>query len=114
MTDLDTLLARFPAPVADLTRLVTAWLVAERPDMTAQVRLGWGTVNFHHPRAGFVLAVYPRKDHVSVLFQRGRLLSSPLLVGDTRQVRWIELRPGASIPKDEIGILIVEAIALHA
>jgi hypothetical protein len=80
------------------------------------VKLGWNTVNFHHPQAGFVIAVYPSGDHVSVIFRHGRLLSSPLLVGDdkVKQVRWIPLRPGEAIPEDEIGILLVEAIALRA
>jgi hypothetical protein len=84
--------------------------------MEARVRTGWGTVNFKHPVAGFVVAVYPSTDHVAVIYQYGRLLSSPLLVGDkkVKQVRWIPLAPGDAIPEDEIGVLLVEAIALRA
>jgi hypothetical protein len=112
MIELDTLLARFPEDIAATTRDLLAWLEAERPDLTARVRLGWGSVNYHHPRAGFVIAVFPNRSHVSLIFQNGRLLDSPLLVGETKQVRWIEIRPGEALPADEIGLLLVEAIAL--
>jgi hypothetical protein len=112
MTDLDELLSRFPADIVMLTRQLLDWLGAERPDLTAKVRLGWGSVNFHHPRAGFVVAVFPFRDHVSLIFQNGRLLDSPLLVGETKQVRWIPMRPGEPIAFDDIGLLLVEAIAL--
>jgi len=116
MHDLDTLLGRRSPDVAILAREVIDWLAGQYPEMTSKVKLGWGTVNFRHPRAGFVVAVYPSGDHVSVIYQQGRLLSSPLLVGgkDIKQVRWIPLTPGETVPWDEIGILLVEAIALRA
>ena len=116
MDDLDTLLARRTPPVAALMREVVDWFVRQYPEMTAKVKLGWGAVNFHHPQAGFVIAVFPSEDHVSVIYQHGRLLSSPLLVGgkDIKQVRWIPLKPGEPVPWDEIGVLLAEAIALRA
>lgn len=114
MHDLDTLLDRHSPAVADLARHVTGWVATQFPELTARVKLGWGAVNFRHPRAGFVLAVFPFEDRVSVVFQQGRLLSSPLLEGDTKQVRWIPLVPGEPVPEDEIGMLVVEAIALRA
>jgi hypothetical protein len=116
MQDLDTLLTRRTPTIAALMREVVDGFVAQYPEMTAAVKLGWGAVNFHHPRAGFVIAVFPADDHVAVIFQHGRLLSSPLLVdnGKVKQVRWIPIRPGEDIPWDEIGILLAEAIALRA
>lgn len=90
------------------------WLASERPDLSPKVRPGWGSVNYHHERAGFVLALFPYADRVSVIFQQGRLLSSALLEGETRQVRWVVLRPGDPVPWDELGLLILEAIALRA
>lgn len=113
MQDLDTLLDRYTPDIAGLTQQVVSWVASQFPEMTVKVKLGWGAVNFHHPRAGFVVAVFPSADHVSVIFQHGRLLSSPLLVGETKQVRWIPLVPGQPIPEDEIGVLLVEAIALR-
>lgn len=116
MKDLDTLLTHRSPPIAELTRDLTTLIGVLRPEMEARVRTGWGTVNFHHPVAGFVVAVYPSADHVSVIYQQGRMLSSPLLVGDhtVKQMRWIPLEPGEEIPEDEIAILLAEAIALRS
>jgi hypothetical protein len=115
MQDLDTLLARRDPPIVALAHELVDWLVAQYPEMTPRVALGWNTVNFHHPKAGFVIAIYPAAAHVAVIYQWGRLLDSPLLVDDgkVKQVRWIPLRPGEPVPWDEIGILLAEAIALR-
>ena len=114
--DLSDLLARFEAPIADMARRLVDVLADIGPDLAPAVKMGWGSVNYRHPRAGFICAVFPNAEHVSLVFEQGRLLSSPLLKGNdkTRQVRWIELRPGDDIPVDEIAILIAEAIALRA
>ena len=116
MEDLDTLLNHRPPAIAELAQRLIDLIAAQRPEMTARVQLGWNTVNFKHPVAGFVVAVYPSREHVAVIYQQGRLLSSPLLVDDgkVKQVRWIPIKPGDEIPEDEIGILMAEAIALRA
>ena len=95
------------------TRLVET-LTTLRPDLEATVRVGWGSVNFRHPEAGFLCAVFPMKNHVSLVFEHGRQLSSSLLQGDGKQVRFIRFGPGATIPEDALGILLAEAIALKA
>lgn len=113
MDGLDELAGRYPAAIEALLRQAAGWLAAERPDLDPKVRLGWGSINYHHSRAGFVLGLFPHDDRVSIIFQQGRLLSSPLLEGETQQVRWIVLRPGMKVPWDELGVLILEAIALR-
>lgn len=113
-TDFAALLERFDQPVAALSREIVALLSTMRPELDPVVRLGWGSVNFRHPRAGFLCAVFPMPDRVSLVFEHGRLLSSPLLEGDTKQVRWIPLRPGSALPVDDIAVLLAEAIALRA
>lgn len=112
--DFSSLLARFETPVAKLARDLVKVVREVRPELDPQVRTGWGSVNFRHPRAGFLCAVFPLADRVSLVFEHGRLLDSPLLEGDTKQVRWIRLRPGEAIPVDDIAILLSEAIALRA
>lgn len=116
MEDLYTLLNHRPPAIAELAQRLIDLIAAQRPEMTARVQLGWNTVNFKHPVAGFVVVVYPSREHVAVIYQQGRLLSSPLLVDDgkVKQVRWIPIKPGDEIPEDEIGILMAEAIALRA
>ena len=76
-----------------------------QPDLAPRVRLGWGSINFRHPQAGFVCAVFPMPDHVSLVFEHGRQLSSPLLQGTGRQVRFIRFEPGDPVPRDELAAL---------
>ena len=119
MTDADLapLLDRFDPAIAALARDLIAILTQIGPDLAPKVRLGWGSVNFRHPKAGFVCAVFPqaREGNVILVFEHGRLLSSPLLVdnGKVTHVRWIPFRPGDEIPVDDIAILITEAVALR-
>lgn len=112
--DLDLLLARIEPGVVDLTRQVAETVASLAPDMEGRTRIGWGSVNFKHPKAGFVCAVFPMADHVSLVFEHGRQLSSPLLEGEGKQVRYVVFRPGGSIDTDALAILIAEAIALRA
>ena len=51
---------------------------------------------------------------MSPVFEHGRHLSSPLLAGGGKQVRFVRFAPGAGIPEDALAILIAEAIALKA
>ena len=113
--DIDSLLKRYAPPLEALAREVLALVRQLRPDFSARVAFGWSTINFHH-RSGFIAAIYVSRDHVSLIFQDGRLLDSPLLVDDgkVKRVRWIPFAPGDEIPTDEIAILIAEAIALRS
>lgn len=115
-TDLDSLLERYDPPVAALARELVALVLDVRPDLVPKVSTGWQTVNFHHPAAKFVIALYlSRTGKVGLVFQDGRLLDHPLLVDDgkVKKVRWIPFAPGDELPVDEIAILIAEAIALR-
>ena len=112
LADLVPVLRPYSEPVATLTRDAVRLLVDLRPDLEPRVRLGWGSVNFRHPAAGHICAIFPLEHHVSLVFEHGRLLSSPLLEGDGKQVRFIRLLPGAELPADAIGLLLAEAIAL--
>ena len=114
VADLLQIVRSFPQPIADLAQNLALTLLSVRPDLDAKARLGWGSVNYRHPKAGFVCAIFPMEDHVSLVFEHGRLLSSSLLEGDGKQVRYIRFEPGAAIPEDEIAILLAEAIALKA
>ena len=114
VADLLEIVRRFPEPIQQLASRLALTLLSVRPDLEGKARLGWGSVNYRHPVAGFICAIFPMEDHVSLVFEHGRLLTSPLLEGDGKQVRYIKLLPGKDIPEDEIAILIAEAIALRA
>ena len=114
VADLLNIVRSFPEPVQQLTSKLALTLLSVRPDLEGKARLGWGSVNYRHPVAGFVCAIFPMEDHVSLVFEHGRQLSSPLLEGDGKQVRFMKFVPGNDIPEDEIAILLSEAIALKA
>lgn len=106
----------FQPPIGDTARQLTDAVRRLRPDFVPHVRLGWGSVNFRHPKAGFVCAVFPMTDRVSLVFEHGRQLSneSGLLQGDGKQVRFIAFGPGDDIPEDALAVLLAEAIALRS
>ena len=114
--EIESFLSAFQPPIAETAGRVIKALRRLRPDLVPQVRLGWGSVNFRHAQAGFVCAVFPMEDHVSLVFEHGRQLSneSGLLQGNGRQVRFIPFLPGQAIPEDALGMLLAEAIALRA
>ncbi len=114
VADLMQIVRPFSEPIGEMASRLALTLLTLRPDLDAKARLGWGSVNYRHPRAGFVCAIFPMEDHVSLVFEHGRLLSSPLLEGDGKQVRYIRFAPGDPIPEDEIAILLAEAIALKS
>jgi hypothetical protein len=114
VADLQHIVRPLPAPIGEFASRLALTLLNVRPDLEAKARLGWGSVNYRHPRAGFVCAIFPMEDHVSLVFENGRQLSSPLLEGDGKQVRFIRFSPGDNIPEDDIAILLAEAIALKA
>ncbi len=114
VADLLQIVRPFPQPIADMASRLALTLLSVRPDLEAKARLGWGSINYRHPKAGFVCAIFPMEDHVSLVFEHGRQLSSPLLEGDGKQVRFIRFVPDAAIPEDKLAILISEAIALKA
>ncbi len=105
-----------PEPISDLTRQLVACLLRAQPSLEPTVRLGWRSINFRHPCAGHLCAVFPLKDVVRLYFEHGRLLlnEAGLLQGNGKQVGAISLSPGSPIPEDAIGLLLAEAIALKS
>ena len=116
--EIDQLLLRHEPAVAEQARRVIGTVRDAAPGLEARVRSGWGSVNFRHPKAGLICAVFPqaKERNVILVFEHGKLLDSPLLTdnGKVRQVRWIPFQPGAEVPADDIAILIAEAVALRA
>lgn len=114
--EIESFLASFQPPIGETAGRLIAALRRLRPDLAPRVRLGWGSVNFRHPKAGHVCAVFPLRDRVSLYFEHGRLLSneSGLLQGNTKQGRFIPFEPGQEIPEDALGMLLAEAVALKS
>ncbi|MFP5369347.1 MAG: DUF1801 domain-containing protein [Actinomycetes bacterium] len=86
---LGLLLADHPDAVVRTALRLRAVLLDGRPELAERVRPGWHSINFHHPTAGFVCALFPLADRVDLVFERGALLPDPnsRLTGTGRQVR---------------------------
>ena len=115
-TELDVLLLELPAQIGQLCRAVVE-IVAGNASLIGSVKMGWKSINFRHPVAGHVCAVFPHPDRVSIYFEHGRLLEDPegLLMGDgLKKGRFLRLHPGEVIPEAAIALLVAEAIALRA
>jgi hypothetical protein len=116
--DIAQLLTQFSPPIAKMAAEVIAAVRRIRPDLVPKVQFGWRSVNFRHAKAKYVCGVFPEERQGDVLlgFEHGRELDSPLLQdnGKVKQVRWIQFLPGDTIPEDDLGILLAEAIALRS
>ena len=113
-SDLDQLLMRTEPGMGETVRSLARLVGEIAPDLDGKVRLGWGSINYRHASAGFVCAIFPMQDHVSLVFEHGRQLSSDLLEGEGKQVRFVRVPPGCLPDRDRLAILIAEAIALKA
>ena len=92
----ERLLADHPDAVVATAQALRDVLLGARPELTERARTGWHSVNYTHPDAGFVCALFPTADRVDVVFERGTLLPDPdgRLTGTTRQVRTLPVPAG--------------------
>ncbi|HEX2207020.1 MAG TPA: DUF1801 domain-containing protein [Longimicrobium sp.] len=106
------------APLPDDVRALAEelrWMVREMvPGVEERANAGWKGLGYHDAQSGYFCGIFPRPPAVRLLFEHGAALPDPdrLLMGDTKQVRWIELRPGEPIPREGIRRL-VDAALLH-
>lgn len=100
---LERLLAGEPPPVAELVRRLRDVVRAAHPDLVEKVNLGWHGVAYHHPRAGYVCALFPRGEGVNVGFEHGADHPDPLgrLTGRGR-TRDVRIEVGAGPEEDEV------------
>ena len=114
--DFEALLELAPPAIARIARRLVRLLATQHPELGPVVQQGWRSVNFRHPKAGYVCGVFPQANDVLLVFEHGRLLdnSSGLLEGDyLKKVRFIRFRPRDPIPAGDIGALVFEAISLR-
>ena len=86
------------------------------PTATEHGYAGWHAIAYRHPAAGYVCGIFPFADSVRFLFEHGVLLHDidRVLTGGGKQTRYIDLKPGDSIPADALRVLIAEAVALRS
>jgi hypothetical protein len=100
MTTVSEFLAHYPPSIQKLAEELQALIVASVPAATASVNLGWCSISFRHPKAGYFCGLFPKPACVQVLLEFGVLLPDPehLLEGNGRQVRYVTVRPETPLP----------------
>ncbi len=91
-------------------------LLGAHPDLTERARTGWHSINYTHPAAGFVCALFPYADRVDLVFEHGALLPDPdgHLTGTTRQVRTLRVRADEDVDPDVVVDFLDAAVELGA
>ena len=97
--EVEDLFAAHPDAVAAAARRLREVIRDAHPQLSERVRMGWHSVNYHDPAAGFVCALFPLADRVQLVFERGAQLPDPdgLLGGSRRTVRTLEFSSAAAV-----------------
>ncbi|HET6257983.1 MAG TPA: DUF1801 domain-containing protein [Pseudonocardia sp.] len=108
---LDHLLVGELPAVAVLVRRLRAVVRIAHPDLRERVYPGWHGLGFHHPRGGYVCALFPRDGGVNVGFEHGADLPDPhgRLLGEGRRMRDVRIEVDAGPDEEE---LVVEYLDL--
>ena len=86
-------------------------VLAADPDLTERVYRGSRGVGFRHP--GYVSAIYPRGDSISLLFEHGASLADPdgILLGGGKQTRFVRISSPSSVLRAQIVAYVQQAVA---
>ena len=103
------------AVVATAQRL-RAVLRAAQPQLEERARVGWHSINFRDPVAGFVCAIFPGADEVQLVFEHGARLPDPegLLTGTGAQVRALRFSGPEDVDDDVVTRFLDLAVDLGA
>ncbi len=116
----DDLLADHPDAVVRTAQRLRDVLLEAQPDLVERARGGWHSVNYTHPAAGFVCALFPTADRVDLVFERGALLPDPdgRLTGTGRQVRVLpfgaEAEVDAAVVTEFLDLAVDVGVGLRA
>lgn len=110
------LLAEFPAPVQALMHNLRKVVVRAVPTAAEHVYPGWRAIGFRDAQAGYFCGLFPRRDGVRIVFERGAELDDPdalFSAGEhLRQVRTIDLGLGDHLRLDALVAMLRRAV-LH-
>lgn len=85
---------RYPPNVQALAEELRALVRESVPAAQESVRLGWQSLGYRDPQAGYFFGLFPKHDHVQALFEWGALLKDEEhpLEGSGAQVRYVTVR----------------------
>ena len=103
-TTAERLLAEHPEDVVATAQRLREVVLAAHPDLTERARPGWHSLDYSHPRAGFVCALFPGADRVDLVLEHGARLPDPesRLTGSGRQVRTLSFPAQAVVDADVV------------
>ena len=110
------LLDHYPPPIRALTEDLRTLVKQTVPDAKESVRLGWQSLGYAAPKAGYFFGLFPKHDCVLALFEWGVLLPDPdhVLEGSGTQVRYITVRQVDAATEAALRTLIAAALSLPA
>jgi hypothetical protein len=102
--------------VRQTVKRLRALIRATLPEAAERAYPGWHGIGYRHPSAGYIGAIFPLQDRVRLGFEHGARLPDPagILTGDGKQLRYVDLLPGAEIDEQAIRSLLLDAVALRA
>ena len=108
------IIAAHSPPISELTQRLPVIVRESVPAVKEKAYPGWHGIGYTHPRAGYIGAIFPRDDSVSLGFEWGVLLSDPdgLLTGSGSQLRYVECAPDAPLPVEAIRALLLACLEL--
>ncbi|MFN8444370.1 MAG: DUF1801 domain-containing protein [Caldilineaceae bacterium] len=112
----DTILQPHHPTVIDLVNQLRHQIRATVPEATEKAYPVWKGIGYVHPIAGYFCAIFPQADCVKLGFEWGKLLpdTDGVLEGDGKQLRYVVIREGESIPVEAIKRLLLAALKLPA
>jgi hypothetical protein len=98
---------------SELAGWVRARLLETEPDFVERVYRGWKGIGYRHPEAGYVCAIYPKGDHVELLFEHGASLTDRgrMLEGEGTQTRFLAVTAADERTAATIHELVEQAVA---
>lgn len=112
----DDLLLPHTPQIIDLANQLRHLIRATVPEATEKAYPVWKGIGYVHPRAGYFCAIFPQADCVKLGFEWGKLLSDPdgVLEGDGKQLRYVVIGAGKTVPVVAIQRLLLAALSLPA
>lgn len=109
----ESILARSRPDVRALAEALRTLIRTTIPSAEERAYPGWGALGYRDEHSGYFCGIFPGADEVRLAFEHGAALADPdgLLTGNTKQVRYVVMRPGERIPRAGIVRLLNAAIA---
>jgi hypothetical protein len=112
----DEVMATHTPEVRALVERIRAVIFKAVPDVVETANLGWHSLSFTHPAAGYFCGLFPKQDEVEMVFEFGVLLPDPEGLFDRlgRQVGFINIRRPRDIRARPLKQLLRSALSLPA